>query len=131
MRFLLPLALAAVLAAGCGSSDDGGSTTSSANSGAAPTATETAAGGASGSGVVEIAMKNIQFDPQSVTVKVGDTVKWTNEDDVEHDADANDGRFQSDVYGKGGTQEWKADKAGTVEYTCSVHPTMTGTITVK
>ena len=134
MRLILALALAAMLlVAGCGD-DEENATTPAAN----PTAesTDTGAAGAddesSGGGdVVEVAMKDIQFDPQSVTVAVGQTVRWTNEDDVQHDADAKNGEFESELYGKGGTQEYKAEEAGTIEYFCSVHPNMTGTITVE
>jgi plastocyanin len=138
MRFLLPLALVAVLVAGCGD-DDESTTTPSGNPAAESTETGPAGsgsgnetGGSEAPGdTVEVKMTNIQFDPQSITVKVGQTVKWTNEDDVQHDADATEGEFESELYGQGGTQEWKAEEAGTVEYVCSVHPNMTGTITVE
>ena len=132
MRLILALALAAMLlVAGCGD-DEENATTPSGNPAAESTETGAADEASGGGGdVVEITMKDIQFDPQAVTVSVGQTVRWTNEDDVEHDADANNGEFESELYGKGGTQEYKAEKPGTIEYVCSVHPNMTGTITVE
>ena len=132
MRFLLLLALLAALAlAGCGGDDDETTTTPSdtTTEEATPAAEETEGGGGD---VVTVTMKNIQFDPQEITVKVGQTVQWVNEDDVQHDADATSGAdFDTDLISKGGTIEWKAEAAGTVEYVCSVHPNMTGTITVE
>ena len=136
MRLILALAVAAMLlVAGCGD-DEENATTPSGNPAAESTDTGAAGAEDEGSGggggdVVEVTMKDIQFDPQAVTVSVGQTVRWTNEDDVQHDADAKNGEFESELYGKGGTQEYKAEKAGTIEYVCSVHPSMTGTITVE
>lgn len=132
MRFLLLLALIAALAvAGCGGDDDETATTAPAETAeeATPAAEEPDGGGGD---TVTVTMKNIQFDPQEVSVKVGQTVQWVNEDDVQHDADATSGAdFDTDLIDKGGTIEWKAEAAGTVEYVCSVHPNMTGTITVE
>ena len=133
--YLLPLLVAGLLA-GCGGDDD-------AESSATPTSTPDAArtaeaspseGEDSGGGgdTVDVAMKNIQFDPQAVTAQVGQTIVWTNEEDVPHDADATSGAdFETDLIGKGETVEWTAEAPGEVEYVCSVHPNMTGTITVE
>ena len=128
MRLICLVALGAtLLVAGCG--DDDETTTTPA---ASPTEEATEAAGDRGSGdVVEVMMKDIQFVPQSVTVSAGQTVRWTNEDDVAHDADAQDGQFESELIGKGETVEWKAEGSGTIDYICSVHPNMTGTITVE
>jgi plastocyanin len=122
---LLLLAALALLAAGCGSDDDGSSTTSAAT-GAAPPATE----GADLPVVVE--MKNIQFDPKTVTVDVGETIRWENLDTVDHDAVATSGAdFKSDQFGKGGTFDFTPDQPGPIEYECTLHPGMVGTIEVR
>ena len=129
MRLICLVALGAtLLVAGCGGDDDETTTTPAAS----PTEEATEAAGDRGSGdVVEVMMKDIQFVPQAVTVSAGQTVRWTNEDDVAHDADAQDGQFESDLIGKGETVEWKAEGSGAIDYICSVHPNMTGTITVE
>ena len=76
-------------------------------------------------------MKNIQFAPKDVTVKVGQTVKWVNQDTVDHNVTAKSGAsFKSDLFGNGASYEWKATKAGTMKYVCTVHPGMDGTMTV-
>jgi plastocyanin len=113
------VACAALVLAGCGG---GGNSNSNSSS----TSTPAASGN-----TVTIDMKNIQFSPKDVTVKVGQTVKWVNQDTVQHDVKANSGAtFKSDLFGNGKSYEWKADKAGTVKYVCTVHPGMDGTLTV-
>jgi plastocyanin len=115
IRPLAAALLAAALLAGCGSSKK--SSTSSS--------TTPAAGGTS------VAMKDIKFSPSSLTVKVGQTVTWTNDDGVDHNVIAKDGTFKSGNFGHGGTFSWKATKAGTFAYSCTIHPGMDGTLVVK
>jgi plastocyanin len=120
--------------AGCGGDDDEAATTAPETSAAdAPeTATEaTPAAGASDGDTVAIGMKDIQFVPKEATVKVGQKVVWTNQESVQHDVRALKGaKFQSELFGEGGTYEWTPTKAGTLEYDCSVHPGMVGTLTI-
>jgi len=127
----LPLLLAclALVAAGCGSSDDdnggGGGSSQPAET------TDDSGGGAAGGGGNAVAMKNIQFDPKETTVKVGEKVTWTNEDDVDHNVVAREGAdFSSDTFGKGKTFSYTPTKAGKIEYTCTLHPGMDGELTV-
>jgi plastocyanin len=122
MRWITTVAACvALVLAGCG----GGNSDKNKSSGGS-TSTQAASGN-----TVTIAMKNIQFSPKDVTVKVGQTVKWVNQDTVDHDVKANSGAtFKSDLFGNGSSYEWKADKAGTVQYVCTVHPGMTGTLNV-
>ncbi|MDQ3632613.1 MAG: plastocyanin/azurin family copper-binding protein [Actinomycetota bacterium] len=121
-RFLLaPLIAAALAAAGCG--NDGSDTASDAPATAKPS-------GAGGG--VEIGMKGLQFEPKDATVKAGATVTWKNNEDIPHNVVAEEGAdFQSDTFGKDGTYEFKAEKAGAVKYVCTIHPGMEGTLTVE
>jgi plastocyanin len=76
-------------------------------------------------------MKNIQFTPKSITAKVGQTVKWTNDDSVDHNVTATSGEtFKSSTFGQGATYSHKLAKAGTIKYVCTIHPGMEGTIIV-
>jgi plastocyanin len=123
----IPLLLSAVIAlaaAGCGSSSDNNSSSSSSSE-AAP-ATSTASGG--GGKTVTIDMKNIQFNPTSVSVKVGQTVKWVNEDEAPHNVKG--GPLNSKTFGKGGSFEFTPKKAETISYVCTIHPNMKATLTV-
>lgn len=125
MRRIL-LALCAVLAlalglAACGGGDDnGGGSTSS-----------TPAASSGGGGEVEIKLQNIQFAPKDTTVKVGQKVKWVNEDSTDHNVTSDSGAdFKSDDFGKGASFEFTPDKAGTIKYECTIHPGMTATLNV-
>ena len=126
MRRIL-VALCAVLAlalglAACGGSSGGGSTSASTS---APSSS-----GASGGGVT-IKMQNIQFSPKDTTVKVGDKVTWTNDDNTDHNVTAESGAdFKSKDFGNGATFEFTPDKAGTIKYVCTIHPGMTATLNV-
>ena len=96
-------------------------------------------GGASGSGTttaaaqdeITIRMKDFAFDPRQVDAKVGQTITWVNEDDAPHNAvQQNGGDLKTETFEKDGSDSYTVDEAGTIEYICTVHPQMTGTITV-
>jgi plastocyanin len=115
--------LALVLATGCGEKESAGSGT------AGGTATEPAS--ASGGETVQVAMRDILFVPEKITARVGQTVSWTNEDDVAHTVKAEKGAdFASKALKKGDTYKAKLTKAGTIDYVCTIHPSQRGTITV-
>jgi plastocyanin len=76
------------------------------------------------SSAVVIHMANLRFAPDKATAKVGQTVCWVNDDDVQHDVAAGGKQFESALYGKGRTFSWKAAKTGTIAYVCTVHPGM-------
>ena len=87
------------------------------------------AGAAMAGAVVPIAISDLVFSPAEITVKVGDTVEWTNDDFVDHTATATDGEWDVAIpSGKSVTQQMT--KAGTITYFCRVHPGMTGKIHV-
>jgi plastocyanin len=115
--------LVLVLAAGCGEKKSAGSGT------AGGSATEPAT--ASGGKTVQVRMKDILFVPEKISARVGQTVVWTNEDDVAHTVTAKKGAdFASKAITKGKTYKAKLTKTGTIDYVCTIHPSQTGTITV-
>ena len=117
MRRLLPLALVILGLAACGG-DDGGD--QGASSDACP------------SGSVVIEMVDIKFDPEDATAGVGQEVCWVNEDTIDHNAvDEEGGKFKSELFGKGETFTTTVDAPGTIPYVCTIHPGMTGTLTVE
>jgi plastocyanin len=142
---VLAAGCAIALAGGCGSS--GGSTTaaSSRATTAAPltsrlqptTTPKYAAPAASApvqSGTVQIAYRNIAIAPDTLKVKAGTTVRWTNHDPVEHNVTSRGGpaSFASGNFGEGKTFEVKLTKPGVLHYLCTIHPaTMNGTIEVR
>ena len=110
----------------------GGSSTTTTAGPATTTAggspSTTAGGGAGGAQVV---MKNFAFDPPTVTIKVGESVTWTNQDSATHTVEADNGEFSSKELANGATFSFTFDKAGTYPYKCTIHPTMKGTVIVQ
>ena len=80
---------------------------------------------------VVVSMKDKKFDPAKLTIKVGQTVKWTNQDEHDHTVVADDGSFKSDNIGPGEDYSYTFKKAGKYPYACTYHPRMKGTITVE
>jgi plastocyanin len=111
---LAVLALAALPLFGCGGDD-------SEPAGAAAKPAPAAA--------TEVQMVDNAFEPKDLTVEVGDTVTWTNGGELAHTATSSE--FDSGGIAAGETFEWTAEKAGTVDYVCTFHPGMEGTITVE
>lgn len=79
----------------------------------------------------QVTIANMAFAPVSVSIKVGDTVKWTNQDATPHTVSADDNSFGSNSIAQGGTFSHTFTAAGTVHYHCSFHPTMTATVVVS
>lgn len=77
-----------------------------------------------------INITNFAFDPNSITVNLGSTVRWVNRDSVPHRilfADGADSQILAP------SQSWsrKFDGAGTFDYACTIHPAMQGTVIVE
>ena len=78
-------------------------------------------------------MTNIAINPDTVRVRVGSIIRWTNYDSVEHNVTSEGGpqRFASKNFAEGGTFEITATRPGVIHYQCKIHPTsMNGTIEV-
>ncbi len=86
--------------------------------------------------IVEVNMVNITFDPQTITVPVGTTVRWTNSDPIEHTTTSDTGLWDSGLMGTNDTFEFTFDQAGTYPYHCTPHGAaggfgMAGTVVVQ
>jgi plastocyanin len=114
------LALGALIA-GCGGN--------SAKKQAGPaTATASAPTG----GTVNVSMRNIRFVPAHITVKSGQTIKWTNDDPVAHTVTADKGAtLNSGNINAGQTYAFTPTTPGTIHYYCTIHGQIqSGTITI-
>jgi plastocyanin len=78
-----------------------------------------------------IQIANMAFSPDTLTVKVGDKVTWTNQDTVGHSATADDKSFDTGVIAQGQSGSITFSKAGTYSYHCSIHPNMQAKIIVQ
>lgn len=88
------------------------------------------AGGASDA--VEVTIKDFAYDPDPVTIPVGGSITWTNEDNVPHTSTAQDKEIlQSGALNQGDTYTQAFDTAGSYEYFCEFHANMKGTIIVE
>ncbi|MCV7217488.1 cupredoxin family copper-binding protein [Mycobacterium crocinum] len=74
---------------------------------------------------------NFAFAPATLTVKVGETVTWTNKDEEPHNVVANDGSFRSPGMDSNATYSYTFTKAGSFDYICGIHPFMHGTVVVN
>jgi plastocyanin len=108
----VPLALAAVVLAGCGGDEGGG------GAGAAPV-----------TGVTEVAAEDNHFSPAAIQVPAGTTVTWEFKDRfVPHDVTA-DGWSSGDPKRRGRYTHTFAEP-GTYPYRCTLHDGMTGRVVV-
>ena len=78
-----------------------------------------------------IEIKDFAFNPQTITVKSGEKVTWTNRDEEPHTIVSVEKQFKkSSALDTDQTFTITAGAPGTYTYFCSVHPKMTGTIIV-
>ena len=87
--------------------------------------------GSGSPGPNEVWMKDIAFNPSTITVTAGTTIKWINKDPVSHTVTSDDGLFDSGTIASGGTYTHQFDNAGTYPYKCTIHQGMTGTVVVN
>jgi plastocyanin len=79
----------------------------------------------------EVKIDNFTFGPQLVVVKAGDTVVWTNGDDIPHTVTSKTGVFKSKALDTGDKFSFTFTTPGTFPYFCALHPHMTGSIVVE
>ncbi|HJU91094.1 MAG TPA: cupredoxin family copper-binding protein [Gemmatimonadaceae bacterium] len=78
-----------------------------------------------------VAIASFAFAPGNVTVSVGDTVVWRNDDIVPHTATASDSSWDSGIVQPKGTWRMVARARGEWKYICALHPSMRGTLVVR
>jgi plastocyanin len=79
-----------------------------------------------------VSIDNFTFTPQSLTVKAGTTVTWTNKDDIPHGIAATNNAFKRSLaLDTDDSFSFTFTTPGTYQYFCYVHPHMTGTIVVE
>src|SRR5215510_12157241 len=128
MRFLTALSalLLLCMAAGCRDSNNSAPVTS-------PSPTPTTSGPGTPVSIVFGAstMTSTAFAPNPVTVAVGGTVTWANNDSTTHTSTSDSGAWNSGSIVPGGTFTRTFSTAGTFTYHCSIHPNIVGTVTVQ
>jgi plastocyanin len=79
-----------------------------------------------------VTLRNIAYDPQRVSVKVGEEVKWTNRDGFPHTVTSDNNSFDSGDVGTDKSYSFRFTQAGTYAYHCQIHGKnrMAGTVVV-
>jgi len=82
---------------------------------------------------VTVELKEIQFQPKGIRVRVGTTVTWVNNDPIIHNVRQIESVFLSpDVVPPGETFTYTFDAPGSYRYQCTIHhPTMNGVVIVE
>ncbi len=103
-----------------------------------PTGPTVTPGGGGGGGAASMTITIVgqngaqSFSPNPATVKAGQTVAWMNNDVTTHHIVQDAGAFDTGAIPPGATSSPITMSAtGTFPYHCSIHPTMTGTLTVQ
>jgi amicyanin len=79
-----------------------------------------------------VSISNFTFTPQTLMVKAGTTVTWTNKDDIPHGIASDNNAFaKSKALDTDDSSSFKFTTPGTYQYFCYVHPFMKGTIVVE
>jgi plastocyanin len=115
--------LLAVLAAGCGSSSSNNNS-SMTNPSPSNGATVTIVSGAR-------SLTTTAYSPNPISVSVGTTIMWVNNDSTAHTATSNNGAFDTGAISAGGSFSKQFSTAGSFPYHCSFHPGMVATINVQ
>jgi amicyanin len=125
VRISLPLFAALALAcSGCGTGSDLGASGTGQAGDAMPVA----------AGTVHVVMKSLDFNPNSVKAKVGETVTWTNDDEAPHNVTYVSGPKFASSRPKltiGQKFSLRLTQPGTIHYFCTIHPWMKATIVVS
>ncbi|MFI9771658.1 cupredoxin domain-containing protein [Streptomyces sp. NPDC052415] len=105
----------------------------SASGGSAPSSPAPSTPSATSVSEERIVIKNFRFEPADLTVAPGAKVSVVNEDSAPHTVTAQAANaFDTSTIEGGQTTTFTAPStAGTYRYLCGIHPSMTGTLTVR
>ena len=79
-----------------------------------------------------VSIDNFSFAPQTLTVKAGTTVTWTNRDDIPHGIGSSNNAFKrSAALDTDDSYSFTFTTPGTYQYFCYLHPHMVGSIVVE
>jgi YVTN family beta-propeller protein len=79
----------------------------------------------------KVSIAGFAFGPQKISIKVGDSVTWSNDDGTSHTVTFKDGSVGAKTLSPGERFARIFDTPGTYDYFCSFHPYMTGSVVVQ
>jgi plastocyanin len=77
-----------------------------------------------------VIIDGLKYEPETLTVRRGDTIVWTNKDPFPHTVTA-PGKFDSRDIAANGSWKHVARTAGEYAYICTLHPNMKGVLRVE
>jgi plastocyanin len=77
-----------------------------------------------------VSIQYIAFSPTPLTVSVGDTVRWTNNDGITHTVTSDTGTELGAQLAAGTSYQHIFGTVGSFAYHCAIHTTMHGLVTV-
>jgi plastocyanin len=78
-----------------------------------------------------VSLEGMRFQPDDLTVALGDTIVWVNKDLVAHTATSESGGFDSKIIEPEQAWTFTIRKRGDFPYVCVLHPTMKAMLRVK
>jgi plastocyanin len=78
-----------------------------------------------------VTIESFAFSPKTITVAIGTTITWTNQDTTAHTVTSRNGVFDSGKMSQGDTFSYTFNEKGDFEYYCTFHPDMTGSVIVQ
>jgi len=130
MKKLMLLLIAGILIFGCTQYGNGGTTPPPPTTNPVTNPVTNPATGGTGNSVTTH-IQNFAFNPADISIKKGDTIAWVNDDSVPHQIKSVSGTFDSPTIAPGGSfQHTFSDAPGVYPYSCSIHPSMHGSITI-
>jgi plastocyanin len=80
---------------------------------------------------VGVRIIDLDYEPRTLTIDVGTTVRWENEGALPHTVTATNAAYDSGIMAPGASYERTFDQAGTFSYLCTLHPGMVGVVEVE
>jgi len=80
---------------------------------------------------MKVSIVNFAFTPEEITIAPGESITWTNDDGAPHGLEYNDGAPGTNFLLPGASFSRRFDQSGTYDYSCSIHPYMTGRVVVR
>ncbi len=81
-------------------------------------------------GAGQVSIRDLQFNPATITIYAGQTVTWTNNDQAPHTVNADDNSWYSNLLNRGDSYSHTFATPGTYTYHCAIHTYMHGTVIV-
>ena len=78
-----------------------------------------------------VTIEGMKFQPEALTVALGDTVVWINKDLVAHTATSQTDAFDSKMISPDKSWRLTVRKPGEIAYICTYHQTMKATLRVE